>query len=313
MWGRDVEVTTGGSAVPSLRGLGRLLRRAPVRPTSVVALLGRRGAYEAFRRLVREFVPDAEAAIMAAGQGGAGREAERCWAFLRAMERAYFPVHDLEEYEQVTYDIPIVRNAWSSERFHNVDLRLGELLLFALSAHPYEPGARVALLDAAEARAPRALLRPLLAEIPDEGVPPDVLRERLGGTRYAGAADFADWLWGATGSVFLDVDDDEWLEIEWSRENVLELADEWRRAEAVLDRIDELVAWLEADPVPRFRELLGGALVHDFPSTYEQHRRAYACEITDAGVVPVPGDDDSSHACSSSGAGSLALPLGPPR
>ncbi|MCL6554120.1 MAG: hypothetical protein K6W08_13520 [Firmicutes bacterium] len=113
---------------------------------------------------MREIFPEAEAEIMGVAETGASRESARVWAFLRRVEAEYFPCYEVDEYEQVACGIPFVRNAWSYDRFHELDLRPGELLLFALCAQPYEPGydTRIALLDAGVAHVPRELL----AEIP---------------------------------------------------------------------------------------------------------------------------------------------------
>ncbi len=92
--------------------LGRAVRRAPVAPTSVVALLGSHEAYLAFRRIVREIFPDAEAEILVARQPGATRENARVWSFLRHVEAVYFPVYEADEYEQIVYGIPFLRHGW---------------------------------------------------------------------------------------------------------------------------------------------------------------------------------------------------------
>jgi hypothetical protein len=86
---------------------------------------------------------------------------------------------------------------WSYERFHDLDLHAGELLLSALITPPYDDGARLALLDAAEQHVPRELL----AAIPEDGLTPDHLHARLDGTSYVAAAEFADWQWGQTESI----------------------------------------------------------------------------------------------------------------
>ncbi len=275
--------------IPSLEALGEVLRRAPVAPSSVVDLLERHGAYLAFRQLVRDVFPEAEAEILAATGRDGDRESARVWAFLHKVEAEYFPVYEYDEYEQVLCGIPFVRNAWSYDRFHELDLSPGELLLFALCAQPYESGydSRVALLDAAEAHVPGALL----AELPAAGLTPAELHERLDGTPYGAAAEYADWLWGDTGSVFLNVDEEMVADIEWTRENVLELADHWRLARELLDRTGELARWLEADPAARFERLLAAALGRDAHLEYELMRRFYACEITEHGLLPVPHDE----------------------
>ncbi|MCW5882144.1 MAG: hypothetical protein KIS91_14530, partial [Anaerolineae bacterium] len=184
---------------------------------------------------------------------------------------------------------------------HDLDRRPGETLLLALSALPLgrDEGARVALLDAAATY----VSRDDLARIPPGGFPPTALHACFDGTSCVAVAEFADWLWGETDTVFLDLDDEiEVLHAEWTRENVLDLAAQWQRALAILGRIDDLVAWLETDPTPRFGQLLDAGLGCDARLIYERTRRLYACEITEEGLVVIP-DDEPAH---------VALPLGAP-
>jgi hypothetical protein len=276
--------------IPALRALGQALRRTPIKPTSVAALLGNHAAYLAFRAAVREVFPGQEAEILAAHGTGASRETARVWAFLHRVEAEFFPVYELEEYEQVAYGIPFVRNGWSLDRLHDIDLGAGELLLFALCEQPYEDDfdSRVPLLDACEAHVPAALLR----EIPQEGIAPALLHERLDDTPYQAVADYADWLWGDTGTVFLDFDDEvDVSDADWTRENIVELTAQWQRADAILDRIAGLTKWLEEDLPARFSQLLAAALGRDPELNYERTRRLYACEITESGIVAIPHED----------------------
>ena len=91
-----------GAAAPtpviaSPAALGRRLRRLPVTPTSVAALLGGHDDYTEFRRVVREVFPEAEAEIRAAGNGTAReRQYERVAAFLNKVQSELFPTYELE-------------------------------------------------------------------------------------------------------------------------------------------------------------------------------------------------------------------------
>lgn len=272
----------------SLAALGELLRQAPIAPSTLVDLFERQDAYQAFRDIVRDVVPDAEAEIMGVVPTHGDRESARVSAFLHKVEAEYFPVYELEEYEQVLMGVPYVRNAWAFDQFHELDLPPGELLLFALCAQPYEIGDdnRLALLDAAETHVGRTLL----TQLPADGLRPAELHERLDGTSYAPAAEYADWLWGETGSVFLDIDDEMEADVEWTRENVRELARQWQRARAILDRTGELARWLEQDPATRFARLLDAALGRDASPNDQRMRRCHARTIDHAGVAPDPHD-----------------------
>lgn len=287
--------------IVSLRGLAKALRRTPVAPTSVAALLERQEAMLAFRRIVQELFPEAATEIWAARADGGSRENARVWAFLRRVETELFPVWECDEYEQVVCGIPIARNSWGYERFHALDMPLGELLLFVLCAYPYEDdGIRLPALDAAGARFPRETLQ----DVPPGGFTPADLRERLSETPFAVAADFADWLWGQTGTVFLDVDEEvEIVDAEWTRDVVQDLAAQWQRAKAILDRIGDLTAWLEVDPPVHFARLLDAALGREPHAAYLRERTFYDLEITEHGLTPICHDDPSE-------AGHVALPVG---
>jgi hypothetical protein len=278
--------------IASLQALGRALRVVPLAPTAVAAFLANHEAELTFRRIVRELFPEGGDEILAAGHAGEQRENARVWAFLQRVEAEHFPVYELDEYDQVACGIPFVRNGWSYDQFHELDMRPGELLLFALCAQPFTPGfdSRIPLLDACEAHVPRTLV----SEIPDGGLSPLELHERLDGTRFAAAAAYADWLWAETGSAFLDLDEEiEVADADWTRENIEELTAQWQRAEGILEAITDLASWLEAELSIHFSELLDAALGRDAHLNYERMRREYAYEITEAGLVPI---DSKSHA-----------------
>jgi hypothetical protein len=279
-------------------GLARRLRPVLVAPSALAALLGGREALQAFRRVVQEVFPDRWREIWDARERDGDREAARVWSFCARVEAELFPLWEGDAYEHVAFEVPVLRFGWSFDRYHEPVGSPGEALLLALCAPPFlvGAGARLAILDAAEA----LVGRELVAEVPEGGLEPEELHVRVDGTPYEGAGLFADWLWGQTDAVFLDADDEVEVSIEWTRENVDELARQWRRAQALLDRVAELTRWLEADPAHRFARLLDAALGRDAHATYLQERRHYELEITQNGIVPVRHDD----------AGALALPEG---
>ena len=181
--------------------LGQTLRRTPVTPTSVAALLDGHAVQLEFRRIVEAIFPEAAAEILTAHRPGERREHTRVASFLDRVGAELFPVYEVEEYDQVVGGVPFVRNGWSYERHHDLDLQPGELLLSAMCAPAYDDGARLALLDVAEQHVPRALL----AAIPEGGFTPAELHARLDRTPYVGAAEFADWQWGQTETMVYQV------------------------------------------------------------------------------------------------------------
>lgn len=203
-----------------------------------------------------------------------GEEAARVRAFVDLIGERRFPIHDLLiwDEEEATVEalldgLPFVRYGWTYDDLHAEpgDHRLGHDLLRALVADPDDGiggGGRGALLDHLARVVPASLLAPLA----DGGLTANSLRLRLGGTRFAPAVDFARWLAGETGLACLDLsDEDGTAEVPWSRYNVAFLAAQWPRARALLEGIDELAGWLEADPPARFATLLAAARVAPGP------------------------------------------------
>ena len=198
-----------------------------------------------------------------------GEEAARVRAFIDLVGERRFPVYDLVlwDEEEATCEalldgLPFARYGWSYDDLHADpgDHRLGHDLLRALVADPDDGigggAGRGALLDHLARIVPAHLLAPLA----DGGLTANSLRTRLGGTRFAPAADFARWLAGETGLVCLDLsDEDGAAEVPWSRHNVALLAAQWPLARALLEGIDDLAGWLEADPPARFAALLAAA------------------------------------------------------
>ena len=197
-------------------------------------------------------------------------EAARVRAFIDLVGERRFPVDDfvLWDDEAATYDallegIPFARYGWSYDDLHAEpdEQRPGHNLLRALTADPDDGlggiAGRGALLDHLARTIPSGLLAPLAAG----GRTANSLRSRLGGTRFAPAADFARWIVGDTGLICLDYNDDGGGggEAPWSRHNVALLTAQWPHARALLARVNALVTWLETAAPARFAALLVAA------------------------------------------------------
>jgi len=267
--------------------LGHLLRRLPSLPSAVAALLDDHDDYLEFRRIVREIFPAAAFEILAAhGATALDREMARVQAFFSRVERDLFPAYEWDEYAQMCGGIPFVRFGWSLDDLHELDRPAGMLLMLALCEQPYgEPcDNHVPLLVACEEYVPKALLQ----EIPGRGIHPHTLHERLDTTRFAPAAEFADWVWSSTGSAFLDFsDENEIYDADWTTTNVALLVEQWRVAKGLLDRTKALAGWLDAEPPARFAQLLDAALGRDAHLIYLKERTHYGNEITEDGLAPV--------------------------
>lgn len=258
----------GVEVLPAPRALAVLLLRRPPRPVALAGLLDGRSGAPAFRRVVETIFPEDAAAILAAQSPRLGRAGSRVAAFLERVEASLFPVYEFDEgwydeetdaYDAVLRSIPFVRLGWDYEELHGLDRRDGHRLLLALCEHPYAGAddAHLALLESLATLVPVATL----LQIPRGGLHPATLHGRLDGGRFAAAAEFGDWVWGGTGTAFLDFDDTaDIADAHWTPEIVAMLTEHWQRADAMLTRIDELAAWLEGDPPARFAELVRAAI-----------------------------------------------------
>jgi len=164
-------------------------------------------------------------------------------------------------YEDMTAGIPLARYGWDDDDLCSIhDFRPAYLLLFALSEATYEDDDyRTGVLGELDGLLPAALLD----RIPVYGIPRDELRAALGVGPFAALADFAAWIARETGLEHLDTCHEEGVETAWTRLNLLRLRDEWPRADALLERVGALVAWLEADGADtpsRFAALATAAL-----------------------------------------------------
>ena len=273
-------VTQRDSAYFVPRRASRLARgcRADVRRATRLAdhLLGEDPIGD-FAELVRVVFPepaereklDRRAARHRGEEPAPGEEAARVRAFIDLVGEIRFPVDDfiLWDPESATREallggIPFVRYGWCYDDLHDAPggHRPGFDLLRALVADPDDGdggiAGRGALLDHLARIVPAHLLAPLAGG----GLAADTLLARLGGTRFAPAADFARWLVGDTGLICLDSSDEDGVaEAPWSRHNVASLAAQWPRARALLAGVDALATWLEGDPPARFAELVAAA------------------------------------------------------
>jgi hypothetical protein len=287
---------SGKTRIVRPRALAHALRRGPPAPTDIVRVFSHIDVECTFRDLVRRLFPDDAPAILGAGRAGRDRDAERTRAFCTAFERRYFPIYDIDDLEWLVYGIPFRRMGWSYDAFHDLDFRLGTLLLRALCAEPYalEPGARVPLLEAVEAL---GVPRTVVLAIPGDGLRPTDLHAALDGSRFAAAAEFADWTWAETDLIVLDCDDEAMIaEIAWTDGNVRALTEQWQAASALVDRVTDLEGWLELDPAGHFRHLLEAALNRrpdsDSDSAADDTRRTHAQDATGG---QHPDQDIDSH------------------
>ena len=139
-------------------------------------------------------------------------------------------------------------------------------------------GARVPLLDAVQG----IVGEDIALRIPGGGWAPEQLHKITDGTKYDGVGAFADWTFSHTGCTQLDssYDDCEFQEgwgeptFSWSECNVKILTEQWPKVAEIRSKIDDIVDWIEKDPIPNFNELLTfieGAHLEKITAPKEKH------------------------------------------
>ena len=245
---------------------GAVAPRPPASPHSAALLVERPPPALHFRSLVRYVAPDAYDRIWRARYPDCGREAARVAAFLDLLRADWFAVVERDHpayhaYTDVTAGIPLARYGWDDDDLYGVhDFRPGYLALYTLAEAVYQDyDYRIGLLGELESLVPGVAID----RVPIHGVPRDRLRAAVEGGPFTGLADFADWIARETGFEYLDTCYEEGTATAWTRQNLARLREEWPHARALLDRVDALVKWLEADEANarhRFDSLLVAAL-----------------------------------------------------
>ena len=123
----------------------------------------------------------------------------------------------------------------------------------------------------------------IVNRITRDGWTPEELHRMTDGTRFDAVGAFADWVCSSTGCVVLDSSYENCDYEEgsgeptflWTKHNVDILTEQWPRVQEIRGKIDQIVEWLEADPIGRFRELLDFLLKTEPVKTRKKRKRRY--------------------------------------
>ncbi len=241
------------SEVGPLQVLGWLLKRGPPLLSALRGWIGGYEEYNDFVLLIREFLPEHEAEILRAG-GLAAQIA----VFADHFETRYFPLAAhyrdgiVEEYYDLTRGIIVDVQGLDWDDYTQPDVFAPEYQLMAYLVQSNEEG-RTPLAEECARLVPVSLL-----ERVGDGFPLEDLRSILTGTRFEGLADWAAIWCHETGVFVLDATYEDlcYEAIEWSRENVEALTEEWQRSDLIMSRVREVAGWLGDDLSAHFTELL---------------------------------------------------------
>jgi len=258
--------------------LADLAKKLLVGPPSLVRLmdiLEDSDTVAGFLALVREFLPDYEADIMAAVS-----DSYRIERFCHYFNNAYFPLDDgrlLEEYTlgDFTYKIPVQLMGWSCDEYEEfASYRPGFILLLAMVESPYDTSVyddeRVPILEEVK----KLVGQKLMELIPPDGWSLDDIHRMFDDSPYPGVAAFADWIHQNTGCWQLDANTSEYEEEVWSRRVVDGLTEQWPLLVEIQDKMFNTHVWLEENLHLNFSKImavmLGDPEIEDFHVPKEQ-------------------------------------------
>uniref|UniRef100_A0A6M3KP71 Uncharacterized protein n=2 Tax=viral metagenome TaxID=1070528 RepID=A0A6M3KP71_9ZZZZ len=219
-------------------------------------------AIEEFIELVRTYLPEHEREILNGDRG------HKLSTFVRLFSEKYFPLSinedwffNLEQGEyglgDFCYILPVELMGFSDMLYEELaGCDNGQAMMTALIECPYERGRRGNERTPFLEEAAKVAGKELVSKIPEHGWTPAQLHALVDNTRYAGLADWADWLRGETGSCQLNASYD-WYEMEsWSEGLVQQLTEEYPELLRVQESVNNMVAWLNRMPAEHFSELL---------------------------------------------------------
>jgi len=207
-----------------------------------------------FLNLVREFLPEHEADIMAAVD-----DSYRIERFCHYFSNQYFPLEDVEGfYEDFTIGdfishipVSLMGFSWEDQEQFN-DFRAGFILLLSMVESPWDNAERVPILERV-----KELVGKSLAElIPPDGWSLDDIHRMFEGSEYEGVVAFADWVHSTTGYMQLDANYTDYGPEMWSTEIVNGLTAQWPMVIDLQEKMNRMYNWLEEDMHHNFEKLL---------------------------------------------------------
>lgn len=238
-----------------LSDLARLLVVGPPSLSYLTDLIENSDVFATFHELVKEYLPEHDAFIMAQDEDGRIRE------FAHYFGQQYFPLSDNIYMSDLTLgdfcrEIPVELMGFSYDDFHGfMDFREGHVLMLSLVESPFvddNDGGRVPILE----RVTELVGRGLVELIPPKGWSTEDLHRMLDNTDYEELIAFGDWVNANTGCLQLDATYDEYEGEQWIRHVVDQLTTQWPQVVDIQNRIQNMAEWLEEDIRYNFRTLL---------------------------------------------------------
>ncbi len=257
MVNEGVDGTTTQPRPAPVYPLALLAAKLIVGPPSLVQLVDLLEASDSvseFLGLVREFLPEYEIDIMAAGADG-----YRIERFCHYFSNRYFPLEDVEGFfDDFTISdflqhipVPLMGFSWDDYEQFN-DYRDGFVLLLSMVESPWDNAERLPILE----RVKDIVGKSLVELIPPDGWSLNDIHRMFDGSRYEGVVAFADWIHQSTGYMQLDGNYADYGPESWSVELVNDLTEQWPTVIDLQEKMSHMYAWLEEDMHHNFEKLL---------------------------------------------------------
>jgi len=236
--------------------LALLAAKLIVGPPSIVRLVDLIEASDSvaeFLTLVREFLPDHEADIMAAVD-----DSYRIERFCHYFSNQYFPLEEQPGYDDFAiadfiHHIPVSLMGFSWEDYEQFnDFREGFVLLLSMVESPWDNAERVPILE----RVKELVGKSLVELIPPDGWSLDDIHRMFEGSQYEGVVAFADWIHSTTGCMQLDANYTDYGPEFWSTGIVNDLTQQWPTVIDIQEKMHHMHEWLEEDMHHNFEKLL---------------------------------------------------------
>jgi hypothetical protein len=227
----------------------------------LIAVITESEEYGIFIDLIREYLPEKEAEILDESTPTA-----QMMVFAKHFEDRYFPLDyafrngDVEEYGQLTRNIPIIARGLSWDDYDGIaeSGRPGiQLLSYLLENPSREDDMRVALGEACLEH----VTPDILERVPAEGFRIKELHDLVAGTKYSALETWGKMISLDTGNLLLDTTQEDLYSggynlPDWDRDEVEGFMKEWKDADKLDEQVNNLVEWLEQDTPAHFKEFL---------------------------------------------------------
>jgi hypothetical protein len=209
--------------------------------------------------LVKEYIPEERARLLKMVPADAAKE------FIKAFSKRYFPLRQSDRQDQyyyhanlnhMTLHIPLDWHGmkeWDYEPIRGISH--AQLLAESICVCPFEGqrNDRIAVLTQFTKVMGEEAAEPLIKLLPSRGCPIEDVEQALKDSPYPGLLPWCQWVFARTGNRWLDTSHGG---VEWSRETVDQLTQQWPRYLEMDRKMKDFDKWLNVNLPWRSAEVI---------------------------------------------------------